>query len=114
MNKTVPKAAIYYRSSINNDVTINIQIKRLEKYAIKQGYTFKTYVETGTSNYRKKQAFQELLNSIDRKEIDAIIVNSLDRISRNIKDLYYFIQCLQSQNIKLITLDSLAVDGQNE
>ena len=114
MNKTGPKAAIYCRSSINNDVTINIQIKRLEIYAVEHGYTFKTYVVTGTSNYRKEPAFQELLNSIDRKEIDAIIVNSLDRVSRNIEDLNYFIQCLQSQNIKLITLDSLAVDGQNE
>lgn len=48
--------------------------------------------------------FQELVGDIKQGNIDVVIVCTLDRLSRNVGDIYDFIDLTQEYNVDLVSL----------
>lgn len=91
------KAGLYCRVSTDAQVegySIDAQKKLLEAYCISKEITdFEYYVDGGYSGSNlDRPEIKRLLDDIDNKKIDYVIVYKLDRISRSQKDTLYLIE----------------------
>lgn len=91
------KAGLYCRVSTDAQVegySIDAQKKLLEAYCISKEITdYEYYIDGGFSGSNlQRPAIQKLLDDIDDKKIDFVIVYKLDRISRSQKDTLYLIE----------------------
>lgn len=91
------KAALYCRVSTDAQVdgySIDAQKKLLEAYCVsKEIIDFEYYIDGGYSGSNlERPAIKKLLDDIDDKKIDCVIVYKLDRISRSQKDTLYLIE----------------------
>jgi site-specific DNA recombinase len=103
------KAAIYTRVSTTQQIdreSLKTQEERLRQYCKVQGHDiYKVYREEGVSaKDTKRPAFEELMQDIERKRIQAVLITRLDRITRSLKDLINLMEFLQHHDVKLISL----------
>src|SRR5699024_6688507 len=89
------KVFLYVRVSTKEQLegySIESQKERLLAYAKSKDYTVvKTYVDGGYSGSNTdRPAMQEMINNI--KNVDAVVVFKLDRLSRSQKDTLYLIE----------------------
>ncbi len=94
---TFMKAGLYCRVSTDAQVegySIDAQKKMLEAYCIsKEISDYEFYIDGGYSGSNlSRPEMQRLLDDIDDKKIDYVIVYKLDRISRSQKDTLYLIE----------------------
>lgn len=94
---TFMKAGLYCRVSTDAQVegySIDAQKKLLEAYCISKEITdFEYYIDGGYSGSNlERPAMKKLLDDIDDKKIDYVIVYKLDRISRSQKDTLFLIE----------------------
>lgn len=52
----------------------------------------------------KRPEISRLLNEIKAENIDAVVVHKLDRLTRDIKDLYELLQLFEEKNVKLVSI----------
>lgn len=62
-----------------------------------------TYIDEGKSgtSTRKRDEYARLFNDLDTDKFDVIVIKSQDRLMRNVKDWYIFVDKLVSNNKKL-------------
>lgn len=102
MNKK--KVGIYVRVSTTDQAeegySIDEQKEKLIKYCeIKEWTVGNVYIDAGfTGSNIERPAMKKLINDIDLKQIDTVLVYKLDRLSRSQKDTLFLIEDIFNKN----------------
>ena len=103
------RVAIYNRCSTEEEAQKNalevqaqesvelVQEKKEEGWVIVAQYI---ELESGTST-RKRREYLRMVEDIKRNQFDIIVVKSIDRLARNAKDWYLFLDCLMKHDTRL-------------
>ena len=91
---TKPRAVLYCRVSSKEQeetgYSLDAQEKLLKEYSEKLGYTFKTgdvfRISESASGKQIRKKFEEMLRYINKNNIDIILCEKIDRLTRNLKD----------------------------
>lgn len=104
-------AGIYIRVSTQEQAregySILAQEEKLKAYAVARDFNVKkTYSDPGYSGAKlDRPALQEMINDVEKHEIDTIIVYKLDRLSRSQQHTMYLIQdVLIPNNVDFVSL----------
>lgn len=104
------RAAIYTRVSTANQAeegfSLQKQYDQLVEYVNLQDWDLvRIYTDPGISaKDLKRPGVQEMLDDLKGGKFDAIIVHKLDRLTRNISNLYDLVELVNKKDIKLISL----------
>jgi len=103
------RVAIYNRCSTEEEAQKNaLEVQMAESLELveskkEEGWEIVAqYVESqsGTST-RKRKEYLKLVEAIRQDEYDIVVVKSIDRLARNAKDWYLFLDCLTKHNTRL-------------
>ena len=100
------RVAIYNRCSTEEENQKNallIQAEESRELAEKMGWcVVAQYIEaqSGTTT-SKRTAYQHMLEEMKQGKFDIIMIKSIDRLARNTKDWYLFLDCLTRNEIRL-------------
>ena len=95
------KIAIYARVSTDEQTTEN-QILELKKVAERNGWEIQTiYADTISGAKSKRPQLDKLMKAIMRKEIDMVMVWSVDRLGRSLQHLTTLLSDIESKGINL-------------
>ena len=101
-----PKAdtVIYARvSTKKQEEYLKNQIKRLEKYAKENGYSYEIISEIASGVNEKRRGLRKLLNKIKRGEVKTVIIEYPDRLARfGYEYLKFF---METFGVKLIVVN---------
>lgn len=103
------KVGLYARVSTDEQAkegySIGAQCKKLQQYAELNDWSGVLYVDDGYSakDLNRPQAIQ-LFKDIEDKKIDTVVVYKLDRLTRNVKNLYELMDLFDKNDCKLISL----------
>ena len=103
------KAAVYCRLALKDDEMMKVQKERLLRYANEQGYDdVALYMDNGASGLNfNRPGFSQLNKDIDAGLIRVIIIQSLDRMGRNMVETMQWINHVADKGISFkISLDS--------
>ena len=99
------KAAIYARVSTDRNQTVENQLRELHEVAQRQGWVVTAvHADEGVSGAKgrdQRPAFDALLKSVTRREIDVVAAWSVDRIGRSLPDLIGFLGDIQAKGVDL-------------
>ena len=101
------RAVIYARVSTEEDKQLDalaIQVEEARKIVNKNAWTLvDEYVDEGISGTsdKKRDEYKRLVNDVYSSKFDVIVVKSQDRLMRNAKDWYIFIDTIVNNDIKL-------------
>lgn len=104
------KAAIYSRVSsqiqVDEGYSLEAQYDQLIKYVDMQSWDLvRIYTDPGVSaKDLNRPGVQEMINDLKDGKFEALIIHKLDRLTRNISDLYELVNLVMKHNIKLISL----------
>lgn len=103
------RVAIYNRCSTEEEAQKNalevqaaeslelVEAKKTEGWQIVAQYV---ELESGTSTRRRKE-YLRMVEDIKQNKFDIVVVKSIDRLARNAKDWYLFLDCLMKHNTRL-------------
>lgn len=103
------RVAIYNRCSTEEEAQKNaLEVQVAESIELverkrKEGWQIvATYVEleSGTSTKRRKE-YLRMVEAIKQNQFDIVVVKSIDRLARNAKDWYLFLDCLTKHHTRL-------------
>ena len=95
------KTAIYARVSTDEQTTDN-QVMELKKVAERNGWEIETiYADTISGAKSKRPQLDKLMKSIMRKEIDMVMVWSVDRLGRSLQHLTTLLSDIHSKGVDL-------------
>ncbi len=98
------QVAIYARVSTNEQTPDN-QLQELRAIADRMGWLItQEYVDHGISGSKdrdQRPAYDQLCTAIARRDIDLVMVWSVDRLGRSLQKLVRFLSELQAKNIDL-------------
>ena len=100
------KIAIYGRVSTVNQST-DIQLQECRQYAERCGYTVVSeYCDTisGTTSKDDRVALTRLLNDAFSRQFDTVLVYSIDRVGRSLKNCLDILETLKSHRTNFISL----------
>lgn len=84
------RAAIYarYSSDLQKATSIEDQIAMAERFCAEQGWSvshvFTDHLKTG--RHTRRPGFQELKAAVNRREVDMVVIEAVDRLTRRIVD----------------------------
>ena len=91
------------------------QKQRLIDFAKEQGHTIEGLVAEQRSCLNgNREGLREVLARISSGCIDVVLVESLDRLSRDVGQLMHFVDKLDRLNVKLIAVKGLPYDDWKE
>lgn len=98
------RAALYLRVSTDSQTTDN-QRMMLEEVAHRHGWNIvHVFADEGISGSKgrdQRPAFNDLLKSVARREIDVVMAWSVDRLGRSLPDLINFLSDIQAKSCDL-------------
>jgi len=95
------KTAIYARVSTDEQTTDN-QVIELKKVAERNGWEIETiYADTISGAKSKRPQLDKLMKAIIRKEIDMVMVWSVDRLGRSLQHLTTLLSDIHSKGVDL-------------
>ena len=100
------RVAIYNRCSTEEENQKNalfIQTEESRELAELMGWqVVEQYVEaqSGTST-NKRKAYRRMMEDMEEKKFDIVMIKSIDRLTRNTKDWYMFLDCLTRNEMRL-------------
>jgi DNA invertase Pin-like site-specific DNA recombinase len=102
MMKTV---AIYTRVSTRHGQTVENQLRQLREIGERLGWNvvaeFSDEGISGAKGREDRPAFDALMRSVTRREVDLVAAWSVDRIGRSLSDLVGFLGELQARNVDI-------------
>ena len=98
------RAGLYARVSTNDQQTIPLQLRALQQYAVRRGWTVALQVREVNSGAAKREAREKLLEAARRREIDVVLVWRLDRWGRSVTDLLATLQELEHLGVGFVSL----------
>ena len=86
--------------------SINNQIKSINEYCNRNDFDLvEIFEDNGISGLISNRiGLTEMIDKIKSENIDCVIVYSLSRLGRKLKDVIQFIELLEKKNIKFISL----------
>ena len=95
------KTAIYARVSTDQQTTDN-QVLKLEQVAERNGWEIQAiYADTISGAKSKRPELDKLMKSVMRKEVDMVMVWSVDRLGRSLQHLTALLSDIESKGINL-------------
>ena len=98
------KAALYVRTSTNDQTTEN-QERELRAVAARLGHhILEVYADNGISGAKgrdRRPAFDRLCRDVTRRRFDIIMVWSVDRLGRSLQDLVGFLSEIHASRVEL-------------
>ena len=95
------KTAIYARVSTDEQTTDN-QVLKLKQVADRNGWEVQAiYADTISGAKSKRPELDKLMKSVMRKEIDMVMVWSVDRLGRSLQHLTTLLSDIESKGIDL-------------
>ena len=76
----------------------------MREYAVRRGWTIVTQVKEVGSGASRRQAREKLIEAARRREIDVVVVWSLDRWGRSVTDLLATLQELEHLGVGFVSL----------
>jgi putative DNA-invertase from lambdoid prophage Rac len=98
------RAGLYARISTSDQQTIPLQIRALQEYAVRRGWTITLQVKEVGSGASQRQLREKLLEAARRREIDVVLVWRLDRWGRSVADLLATLQELKHLGVGFVSL----------
>lgn len=104
------RTAIYSRVSSTQQVeegySLQAQYEKLVEFTRLQSWDLiRVYTDPGVSaKDLKRPGVTELIEDLKADKFDAIVVHKLDRLTRNISDLYDLVELVNEKNVKLVSL----------
>ncbi|MBU0457125.1 MAG: recombinase family protein [Nanoarchaeota archaeon] len=104
------KVGIYVRVSTEEQakegISIDAQIHRCQSFCEARGWkVYRVYTDAGYSaGSMKRPALFNLLNDIDEKKLDILLVYKIDRFSRNLKDLIFILEDLKKKGVNFTSV----------
>src|SRR5690349_1551274 len=104
------RTAIYTRVSTNEQAnegfSLQAQYERLVDFVNMQRWDLtRIYTDPGVSaKDLNRPGVKEMIDDLKSGKFDAIIVHKLDRLTRNISDLYNLVELVNKLNVKLISI----------
>lgn len=106
------RAAIYTRVSHTNQVedgsSIENQTEKLHAFCVYNNYEIVADLsDAGVSGrkFENRQNFMKMMEMAKNKQIDVVVVYSLSRFGRNLKDTLKWIEYLEKNNVSFYTQD---------
>ena len=97
------KTAIYARVSTDEQTTDN-QVIELKKVAERNGWEIEAiYADTISGAKSKRPQLDKLMKAIMRKEIDMVMVWSVDRLGRSLQHLTTLLSDIHSKGVDLFS-----------
>jgi len=95
--------------------SINNQIQSNNEYCNRSDFDLvEIYEDNGISGLiSNRNGLNELISKIKSEKIDCVIVYSLSRLGRKLKDVIQFIELLDKKNIKFISLKEVFEEESN-
>jgi DNA invertase Pin-like site-specific DNA recombinase len=113
------RCAIYTRTNVGNDIN-HEELHLRQRQAVsayvaereKQGWTcVGTYQDVRHSaGHLNRPALKQMLADIASGQIDCVVMESLDRLSRSMDDLYQLASGFQHYGVTLVTVASGPID----
>jgi DNA invertase Pin-like site-specific DNA recombinase len=98
------RAAIYARVSTSEQTTEN-QLAELQRYVRERGWQLTEFVDEGVSGIKaSRPALDRLLGIARRRQIDVLVVWSLDRVGRSVKHLVSLLDDLHALGVGFVSL----------
>lgn len=108
------KAIGYVRVSTNeqakNGVSLDLQARKIRQYAeLKEIELLDIKADEGkTAKNMHREGLQNVIKAVQNREVDAVVIYKLDRLTRSLKDLNYLIELFNKNNVSLCSIkDSL-------
>jgi site-specific DNA recombinase len=104
------KVGIYCRVSTEEQkkegLSIQAQKHRCINYAKSKDWEiYSIYIdEAKTGSNKERPAFKDLMNDLNIKKIEAVLVYKIDRLTRNLKDLLALLETFKQIDIKFISV----------
>ena len=99
-------AAIYARSAMKSDISIEDQLDLCGGYAAQKGWCFKrSYSDNGRSGLglTGRSGMSDMLAAAKRGEFQVLVITDLDRVARNPADLVMITGRLKALGVTLCT-----------
>lgn len=99
------RVAIYARTSTDKSQTVENQLRVLQEVGVRLGWTIvAVHTDEGISGAKgrdRRPAFDMLMKSIMRREVDLVAAWSVDRLGRSLSDLVAFLGDIQTRGVDL-------------
>jgi DNA invertase Pin-like site-specific DNA recombinase len=106
------RAATYVRVS-TEDQSLERQLESTHEYARDLGAdpaSIETYRDKSTGTDTERSGYRELMADVDAGEFDAVVVHSVSRISRSIRDLDQIVELIVGENETALHIISESFD----
>lgn len=114
MDSMIKNVVIYCRVAHTDDFALKNQKAKLMEYALGQGYNVKAIVtETASGIAAERSGLKELLAMVAAGDMDAVLVNNVSRIHRDVATLYKIIDFLKTNDVELLSING-TIDGMDE
>jgi site-specific DNA recombinase len=85
--------------------SLNNQEQRCRDYVtMKQWQLVKLRKDVASGKSDEREGFQHLLSDVQNKKIDVVLVYRLDRLSRNVRDIYNFLDLIRTHNVAFVSI----------
>jgi len=104
------RAFIYCRvstreQSSEDHYSLDNQEQRGRDYLkMKRWQLFKVRKDVASGKSPDREGFQELLTDIRARRVDVVLVYRLDRLSRNVKDIYEFLDLIRTSGVAFVSV----------
>jgi putative DNA-invertase from lambdoid prophage Rac len=98
------RVALYARVSTHDQQTLPLQIRALNEYASKRGWSIAAQIKEVGSGASQRELRTTLIAAARRREIDVVLVWRLDRWGRSVADLVSTLQELQHLGVGFVSL----------
>ncbi|MCP4527488.1 MAG: recombinase family protein [Aestuariibacter sp.] len=103
------KTAIEYQrtSTLKQDISPDVQQKKNEAMAVLKDLEIVDVIQDLGCSAKdlERPGIQRVIGIIQNSEVDAILVAKLDRLTRNVRDLYYLMDLVKESKTDLISAD---------
>ena len=98
------RAFLYCRVSTDDHYSLALQEERCRGYAKHKGWQVaKVRKDVGSGKDAEQPGYQELLADVKADAVDVVITYRLDRLSRNVRDVYDFLQRSAEANVGFVS-----------
>ena len=99
------RAVIYCRTSTKNQKT-DSQMKPLQELAERSQYDVVEVIEdigvSGAVAGRRREGMGRVMEMVNRREVDVVLVYSVDRLGRNLTDVILLVEELEQKGVALV------------
>lgn len=98
---------VYARvSSLDQDYSG--QLEQIKQFCALNDYNIiSVYTDKSTGSNTERPGYKDMITALEKKggiTIDALVISKLDRLGRSVRDLLFFIDKLQKQNVQFISI----------